>query len=510
MSLRMIKWRILHPLNTFKGVFAIGSFNSGRKKKIFRSNPIKIGMKANSALAIALIVLMMISVFAWLSVGTPSKPIIVQPVVNDPTATPDLSQQTSSPTQTINPSKVNDVTSIFRNIISSVTDPITATKQPGLIESNPNLTATVWKTVATNAWQYFQPGNGVDRNTGLPKASLTFPYFTDWDLGVYIQAIIDANKTGLVGYDGDWGSNSRIEKVLTFLETRELNVTTNYPYWFYQASDGKDYNAPSDISSGAVDKVDTGRLFVALNNLKTFNLNLTSRIDNFVYNKIGNRSDYAALVPGIINSISIDATIYGYYYVNGFASFFPELADAPNRILNNILNSGNISTYNISLPKAAISNDPLLCSFFELNNNPKLTALVKQVYLAHEAKCNATGEYVAFSEGNTLSGSGFVYEWVVLPNGDTWKVINNGESSYSNMKPIIFTKVSMSFLAIYNTTFARNMAIYLEQNLSDSTSGYYAGADYNTPGYVNSILSIDNNSNGMILEAARYAIKNNS
>ena len=124
--------------------------------------------------------------------------------------------------------------------------------------------------MAANAWQYFQPDNGVDRITGLPKASLTFPYFTDWDLGVYIQAIIDANKTGLIGNSGDWNSSARIEKALSFLETRQLN-NASYPFWFYQVSDKKPYHAISDNTTNLVDTVDTGRLFVALNNLKAFN-----------------------------------------------------------------------------------------------------------------------------------------------------------------------------------------------------------------------------------------------
>jgi hypothetical protein len=503
---RITKRKSLHLFIVFRNALTLVSYNTVSKRKIFKSNHLKIGMKASAFLAIAIIFVMLVSVFAWLTVGTPSKQIIVQPVSDDPTATPSpTSNQTANPNRTISPTKTQDINSVFRNIVSSVSD-IIQSKPPGLIESNPNLTPTVWKIVAANAWQYFQPDNGVDRNTGLAKASLTFPYFTDWDLGVYIQAIIDANKTGLIGNDGDWGSNARLQRVLTFLETRQLN-NASYPFWFYQVSDKNPYHTIADNSTNLVDTVDTGRLFVALNNLKSFNSSLAPRIDNFVYNKSGNRSDYAALVPGIRYEIS-STNIYTYYYVSGFASFFSQLADMPNVILNNILTSANVTTTEgISLPKATISCEPLLCSVLELKNNTQLNALAKQVYLAHEAKATATGEYVAFSEGNTLSGSGFVYEWVVLPNGDTWKVINSGESSYSNMKPIIFTKVSMSFLSLYNTVYARNMAIYLEQNLPESTSGYYAGADYNNSGYVNLILSIDNNSNGMILEAARNALQ---
>ncbi len=396
--------------------------------------------------------------------------------------------------------------SLFTNAFQNLADAIVS-RPPGLIESNPNLTATVWRTVAANAWQYFQPGTGVDSNTGLPRASLTYFYFTDWDLGVYIQAVIDANKTGLIGYDGNWGSIARIEKVLTFLETRELN-NASYPFWFYQASDGKEYRAASELSSSLVDPVDTGRLFVALNNLKTFNSNLTSRIDNFVYNKFGNRSNYAVLVPGVLNDCNSSISVYTYYVASGFASFWPnELAGATAKILTNINNAGTVQTFGVTLPNATISCEPLLCSVFDLNNDSKLNALAKQVYLAHEAKYNATGQYVAFSEGNTPTG--FIYEWVVLPTGETWKItdgVTNLPSSISN--PIIYTKVSMSFLALYNTSFARNMAIYLEQSLPDSNSGYYAGADYNTIGNANLVLSIDNNSNGLILSASRYCLQN--
>ena len=92
--------------------------------------------------------------------------------------------------------------------------------------------------MAENAWQYFQPDLGVDSNTGLPNSGLGNPFFTDWDLGVYIQAVMDANATGLIGSDGAWGSSARLEKVVHFLETRELN-NASYPYWFYQSSDGK-------------------------------------------------------------------------------------------------------------------------------------------------------------------------------------------------------------------------------------------------------------------------------
>jgi hypothetical protein len=358
--------------------------------------------------------------------------------------------------------------------------------------------------VAANAWQYFQPGVGVDSNTGLPYAggATGFHYFTDWDLGVYIQAVIDANKTGLIGNDGAWGSSARLENVVRFLETRELN-NASYPFWFYDATTEKDYHALSDLTTDTVDVVDTGRLFVALNNLRAFSSSLAQRINYIV---LYGRSNYTVLVPGIQGDSATSTSIYAYYCWSGFASFWPnDLSNAPSTILNNIDSAGTVTPYgNVSLPKATILGDPLLCSVFELNNNDsRLLALSRQVYLAHEAFYNATGAYVAFSEGN--SPNGFVWEWVATGSGDTWKITQSGNPSYLNMDPVIYNKVAFSFLALYNTTFARNMVVYLEQSLPDPTKGYSDGADNSK----NLVSSVGSNTNGLILSAARYAIQNN-
>ena len=149
-----------------------------------------------------------------------------------------------------------------------------------------------------------------------------------------------------------------------------------------------------------VDGTDEGRLLVSLNNLINYNSSLRQPIDNLVYDVYGNRSSYAALVPGF-ESLESSTNIYSYFIASGFASFFPILSNVPSAILNNIFSAGNVTTYGVSLPLGQISCVPLLCSVFELNNsNPQLMDLMNQVYLASEAYYNATGQYVAFGEGN--------------------------------------------------------------------------------------------------------------
>jgi hypothetical protein len=367
----------------------------------------------------------------------------------------------------------------------------------GLIGSAQAINSSVWRQVAANAWAYYQPGVGVDAGTGLPYAGGNdFKAFTGWDLGVYIQSIINAQKLGLVSIDGEWGSWARLNRVLTFLETCPLNQTSNYPFWFYDATTGGDYNQISDKMTGLIDGVDIGRLFVALNNLKIYNDSLTTRIDNIVLN---GRSDYNALLPSIEENASSN-NIYSYYFISGYADFFPQVAYVPDQVLANIANSPNIVTYGVSLPKATINLEPMLCAIFELPNvNNILTALTTQVYNAHVAYFNATGKYVAASEGNGFN-SQFVYEWVVGPNGNPWEITSpNGQTVTPS--PVVFTKVAFGFLALYNSTYARDTAVFLESHLPSPTNGYYEGAD-NSGNYVRSDSS---NTNGLILDAALYA-----
>jgi hypothetical protein len=484
------------------------SLEAERKKGFFKQNRWRFSKKAKCLIVFAIIGVMLVSFFAFLPRGsqsTPNKPQSSDNSTASPSATQGTNNQTGSNT-------LSQFAQFFSNLAGSAAQAFSSPKGPGVIESAQTINGTVWRAVAANAWQYFQPGVGVGSDTGLPYAQGTgFSVFTDWDLGVYIQVVIDAQKIGLIGTDGSWNSSDRLNKVLTFLETRELNATTGYPYWFYYAKTGLDDHALSDLATATVDVVDTGRLFVALNNLRVFNSSLASRINNIVLNGTENPnggSNYAALVPIIGNDSLTSTSIYAYYCWSGFASFFPDLSNAPDTILNNMYNAGIITTNGVQLPKAAISGDPLLCSAFELNST-RLMALARQVYLAHEAFYNATGEYVAFSEGNSVSnGYGYIYEWVVLPNGDTWKIIQAGSSSYLNINPInfiIYNKVAFSFLALYNTPFARNMVVYLERSLPDPTNGYFDGADNGG----NQVLTLGSNANGLILDAALYAIQNN-
>ncbi|MCL2359395.1 DUF3131 domain-containing protein [Candidatus Bathycorpusculum sp.] len=375
-------------------------------------------------------------------------------------------------------------------------------KKTGVLESTQTIDNKTWQTIAAIVWRYYQPGVGVDENTGLPWSGTVSPYITDWDLGVYIQAVLDAENLELINRTEIWGFNERMDKVLDWLETRELN-NAGYPYWFYRSDTGENWHENSDKApDDYIDIADTGRLFVALNNLREYP-EYTERVNDIVlHGQEYNRTNYANIVPTLKIQAETDTGIYAYYILSGFAAFWPELT--PEKILDNIFSSEYIPVSgDVALPRSAISCEPLLCAFFEIkNNDPRLATLLDMTYLAHEAYYNISGKFCAFGEGPTDTTGDWQWEWVVLPDGRTWTALNSAQETI-NLPPMIYTKIAFGFLAIYNTNYARNMCIYLEQNTQDPVYGFDHGVDEaGKP-----LLGQGTLTNGLILGAARYYIE---
>ena len=353
-----------------------------------------------------------------------------------------------------------------------------------------------WMNLANNAWRYFWVDNGVNRQTGLHSAGLNWPYFTDWDLGLYIQAIIDAQQLGILEKNGDWGSDARIGKLLSFLENREL--LSGLPYSAYHSDTGERTLDPATNAYKQTNACDTGKLLVALGNLKTYNPDLANRIVQIVYEKM----DYEPFLRAV-ERLENSTNIYDYYVACGFAGFWPERFNpVAESILNSLSSAPTVETYGIRLPVAKLTTEVLLHSIFDLKPNTILASLSSQTYSAIEARYNAIGKYSAWSEGNTdLSYPTYVYEWVVYPDGRTW-IMKNVTEADVQITPINYFKVAVGLEALYETEFTRSMTAYIESRLPYPSDGYADGVDEG--GRIVS-TTIDK-TNGLVLSAARYAI----
>ena len=370
-----------------------------------------------------------------------------------------------------------------------------------------NDSISYWKTLAGNAWNYFAPGVGVDAQTGLPHGDVDYAFYTDWDLGFYVQAIMDAQKIGLIERTGAWGADDRIDKVLTCLENRPL-MANGLPYTWYSATS---YNQSVNEAQVATD---TGKLLVALKNIETFDPALKDRVDNIVFNHT-NYEPRRISVDILLNqtlSGKRAANIYDYYVTRGFAGFWPERFSAEaDGILDFITSTDKIDYEGVLLPKAEILCDPLMMSILEFDNNSqKLMDLSRQIYLAQEARFNVTGHYTAFSEGSTgVDGIPFAYEWITLADGRMWVsqiVSQSGVKQEVSMTPITYLKAAVGLQAIYNTPYTQGMVNYLLTYLPNPVKGYNQGIDESGRVLISNNMGV---ANGFLVTAARYSIENN-
>ena len=462
-----------------------------------------------------IIVVLLVSAFAFLSNGNTDASsnsglsgddsVTDDTIYQNETGSPPPTTQTITPAPTINQDNTINYNTNLRNPLG-----IQIPSQPlGTVGNAQNITSAVWRTVATNAWQYYQPGVGIDSTTGIPRAVIGFPIITDWDLGVYVQAIIDAQKIGVLNKAETWGADDRIERVLTFLENRQLN-SNDLPYQWYSSNGlpATDWMA-NQTGGGKFDITDAGRLLLSLSNLKTYNPALTERIDNVTKVK----PDYSVMLP-TIEEMKTDNGIYGYVLASGFAAFFPSVSDVPGAILNNIMASPSVNTYGVNLPQAPISGDPLFIALFSLQKpDQRVVDLSKNVYLAHEARYSSTRDaqpnsYVAFGEGNSGNGDVFIYEWVVGHSGRTWVVKDSKNQDYGAVTSNVYSKISFCFLSVYKTQYARNAVIFVENNMPQPQKGYCDGINNSDPTNLKLVDEVGTNTNGLIIGAARYAIDN--
>ena len=365
----------------------------------------------------------------------------------------------------------------------------------GAISSSDNLQGRgFWLDLASKAWRYFEVGVGVYASTGLHKAGLYWPYFTDWDLGIYLQAVIDAYKLGLIPKEGDWGFNYRVDRIITFLENRQMKEN-RLPYLWYKSEDGTPWGeAQTNI-------YDSSKLLISLWNLKRMRPDLGSRIDSI----IRERTNYRVLVE----NWSGGRDLYSYLVAKAFELWGFQEYKGIRTTLDEarwIKTLPRVSTYGgVELPQYTVTGDPLLHIIFELPPDPSIDWLAEVTYQAHLQRYVNTGKLTAFSEGNTgLADPSYVYEYIVAMVGGSWRawVMTAPNLGEVNITPVIFLKMAVGLHAIFNSDFTRFMVTQLLNILTDTSKGFMDGIDENGR-IVNTVID---KTNGIILEAARYAL----
>jgi len=342
-----------------------------------------------------------------------------------------------------------------------------------------------WLELARSAWNYFQPGVGLSR-LGLNYASMSWHYLTDWDLGCYISAIIDAEALGLVDKEGTMGSDARIRKVLNFLATRPLHPS-GVPYGVYDADTGEPgTTSPSNPS-------DAGRLLIALYRLKQHRPEFSNYIDYVV-----ERNGLLKFAGGVPNN-----GFYSYYYAHGYylwGARTRQVNDALN-MLSTLRSNQVVDAYGVKLPFVEITMEPILHSIFELSLPGDFFYWANLTLQAQINRYKATGKLTAFTEGNLAVPPYYIYEWIVdIYTGKTF-TLWSPSLGHTSLTPVVFTKAAIGMHAIWENEYTSLLLNYVMK--AKTPNGFYEGVDENG----NIIYIMTDKTNSLIINAARYALE---
>jgi hypothetical protein len=346
--------------------------------------------------------------------------------------------------------------------------------------------AESWLNIAKIAWRYFTPGVGVSSKTGLNYASLGWKMITDWDLGMYIIAILRAEEIGLINPEGAWGSEERLNKILDFLLTRK-NTAEGIPYLWYLSDTGEPFGNVSTNPS------DSGRLLIALKLLSNRKPHLQDKILAYLaktnYSHIaGNKKIWVQNFYSYLDAIGF--VLWGF---NNFEPVMKRLED-----LERLESYPKVNVYDVELPRIGITSEPLILGYFDL----ELEVFKKYLDLVYEVQRRRylmTGLLTAWSEGGIPKEPYYIYQWIVTPTAE-W-VTSVPET------PVAFTKVALSFAAIYDDGYAKKLFKEFSKNYVNE--GFIEGVtESGEPTFIMGIVPyVTDKTNSMIISAAYYALK---
>jgi len=345
--------------------------------------------------------------------------------------------------------------------------------------------AESWLNIAKIAWRYFTPGVGVSSKTGLNYASLGWKMTTDWDLGMYVIAILRAEELGLIKPEGAWGSEERLNKILNFLLTRK-NTPEGTPYLWYQSDTGEPFGNASTNPS------DSGRLLIALKLLLNRKPHFRDKILAYLA-----KTNYSYIAE---NEKLWARNFYSYLDAIGFKLWgFDKFEPVMKRLrdLERLESYPKVNIYGVELPRIGVTSEPLILGYFDL----ELQVFKKYLDLVYEVQKRrylATGIITAWSEGGITKKPYYVYQWIVTPTAE-W-VTSVPET------PVAFTKVALSFAAIYDDGYARKLFKVFSKNYVNE--GFIEGiSESGEPTFIMTIPYVTDKTNSMIISAAYYALK---
>ncbi|WP_225028371.1 DUF3131 domain-containing protein [Xinfangfangia pollutisoli] len=364
------------------------------------------------------------------------------------------------------------------------------------------------QAAAAIAWRYFQ--NNISPQTGLVASVDGYPSTTMWETGGLLDAILSAERLGLIGPDEAEARLTLALDSLLHLPLTEAGLP-NKAYDIRDLAMVTYKNEPSKAGIGW-SALDLGRLMAALTAVRAAHPDLAGPVQALI-----GRWDLAQLlVAGELTggTISQTGTIayqegrigyeqYAAKAMLGFALDATAALDVTGQLVprqaQGIAVPGD-SRLNKNQVPALVTSEPYLLDGLEFGFDARSHLLASQLYRAQERRFAETGIPTAVSEGHITEAPYFAYA-TVWGGGQDWAVLTL-DGTRMDSRRTLSTKAAFGWDALFDTAYTARLVDEVAA-LNDPARGWMEGR-YEADGTPNSAITA--NTNAMVLTALAYRV----
>ncbi len=374
--------------------------------------------------------------------------------------------------------------------------PLAAPKEP----TQPEMEA------AALAWRYFQ--NNISAETGLVASVDGYPSTTMWETGALIDAVVAAERLGLLPAAEAEAILARTISSLTRLPLGAEGLP-NKAYDTRSLAMVNYRNEPTETGIGW-SALDIGRLLAALEVAERAHPALAGPIQNL----LTGWNMAQVLMKGELNGGNIKDGVLtqhqegrvGYEQYAAKAMMLHALdataamdvsGQLAPRLIGPLPVPGDNRLNRNNVP-AMITSEPYLLDGLEFGFDARSHVFATQIYRAQEQRFADTGILTAVSEGHINVAPYFAYA-TVWGGGDEWAVLTL-DGTRLDSKRVISTKAAFGWDALFDTPYTDQLVIAVS-SFRKPGRGWMEGM-YEVDGQPNT--SVTANTNAMILAAIAF------
>lgn len=356
------------------------------------------------------------------------------------------------------------------------------------------------------AWTYFQ--NNTNAVTGLVNSVDKYPSTTMWETGSYFNAVISAQKLGLIDKTE---AVARISKALNSLKSVRLfdGILPNKAY-NVETLELVDYTNKASEKGLGWSALDIGRIVSTLaiveHNLPELTPQVADLMSLWDLSKMaqggqlvgGNviegatREDQEGRV-GYEQYVAKSMMLFGYdmskaYHVEDHL-MVKQVEDQPIPV-DNRLHRGSTPAFTVS--------EPYIFDGLEFGFDSRSHEFATAIYKAQEGRYRNSGVLTAVTEGHVDQAPYFVYA-TVWGGGDPWAVMSFKGDRFDSLRTVS-TKVAFAWDALFRTDYSKTLMQAIAP-LGDPARGWPEGV-YEANGKTNG--SVTANTNAIVLAALAF------